>query len=81
MYCFENMKQEKIFLIIKLLQYTLRFDSQTFLVSIFLFFQVCHELAHMWFGNYVTMAWWTQLWLNEGCVCMFSSCLSLYFQI
>ena len=27
---------------------------------------VCHELAHMWFGNYVTMEWWTQLWLNEG---------------
>lgn len=27
---------------------------------------ICHEIAHMWFGNLVTMDWWTQLWLNEG---------------
>lgn len=25
-----------------------------------------HELAHQWFGNYVTMAWWDDLWLNES---------------
>ncbi len=25
-----------------------------------------HEIAHMWFGNYVTMTWWDDLWLNEA---------------
>ncbi|KAK3089893.1 hypothetical protein FSP39_007417 [Pinctada imbricata] len=27
---------------------------------------VAHEIAHMWFGNMVTMDWWDDLWLNEG---------------
>ena len=25
-----------------------------------------HEMAHMWFGNLVTMQWWDDLWLNES---------------
>ncbi len=27
---------------------------------------IAHELAHMWFGDFVTMAWWDDLWLNES---------------
>jgi aminopeptidase N len=27
---------------------------------------IAHEMAHMWFGDLVTMAWWDDLWLNES---------------
>lgn len=27
---------------------------------------ISHEFAHMWFGNLVTLDWWSYTWLNEG---------------
>lgn len=40
---------------------------------------IAHEMAHMWFGDLVTMAWWDNLWLNEGFASWMSTKASEHF--
>jgi aminopeptidase N len=41
-------------------------DSQTDYMLLRLHYIALHELAHMWFGDLVTMDWWDDLWLKES---------------
>ncbi len=35
-------------------------------LGFFDFYLICHELAHMWFGDNVTCSSWSDIWINEG---------------
>lgn len=41
-------------------------DESTLFMKQYVANVIAHELTHQWFGNLVTMKWWTDLWLNES---------------
>ncbi len=48
------------------LEYLLLGDNATGASASWILKVIAHEVAHMWYGNLVTMEWWNDLWLNEA---------------
>lgn len=45
---------------------TVDFSNLTHIDKIKLVYVIFHEMAHQWFGNIVTINWWSEIWLKEG---------------
>lgn len=63
---FESMAMENPGLILYNDKMMLQNDEDDMKWKIWTYATIIHELVHMWFGNYVTMKWWSDLWLNES---------------